>query len=255
MGWGDEIMVSGLARRAQQKSPLPVRVVDGKGRTRWSGIWENNPRFAPEGFQGRVQTLVNAPGKREYIAGKTREGWKWREWICPLGEIYLTSEERAFGREHRGTILLEPSLKPEASPNKDWGWERWAELARRLGREGHVVTQFASRHRPVLPGARVVRAKNFRHACAVVASARLAVLPEGGLHHAAAAFGTATIVIFGGFISPAQTGYAHHLNLFTGGEPCGRRARCAHCARAMARISVKEVLGHALSLLRCIQLE
>jgi ADP-heptose:LPS heptosyltransferase len=143
-------------------------------------------------------------------------------------------------------------LKPQASRNKDWGWKRWAELARQLSKRGHTVTQFASRHCPALPGARLVRAKNFRHACALVESARVAVLPEGGLHHAAAAFRTATIVLFGGFISPAQTGYAHHVNLFTGGVPCGRRNPCSHCTQAMRRISVDEVLAHTLSLLRWV---
>ena len=84
----------------------------------------------------------------------------------------------------------------------------------------------------------------------MLSQSRLAVLPEGGLHHAAAASGTPSIVIFGGFISPRQTGYLHQSNLFTGGDPCGMRHRCSHCKRAMDRITVEEVLEKASLLIR-----
>ena len=145
-------------------------------------------------------------------------------------------------------MILEPRLKPAASPNKDWGWQRWAELARRLDRHGLRVAQFGGPSTRPLPGAEVIACASFREACAVLSRARLAVLPEGGLHHAAAALGTPAIVIFGGFISPRQTGYLHQLNLFTGGAPCGMRKRCRHCEQAMRRIEVDEVVARSLLL-------
>ena len=154
----------------------------------------------------------------------------------------------ASGRSRPDTpaeSLLEPRLKAAASPNKDWGWTRWSELARQLGRDGHIVAQFAEPGATTLPGVEAIRAPSFRAACAVLARARLAVLPEGGLHHAAAAMGTPSIVIFGGFISPRQTGYLHQVNLFTGGTPCGMRHRCRHCELAMRRIPIDEVLAKA----------
>lgn len=248
-------MVSGMARRLQRSNGLPVRVLDRHGRLRWSSVWDHNPRFATPEYQGKVQVLVNGPGERGYIAGRSRVGWVWREWICPLGEIHLSEEECDFGSRYKGRILLEPSIKPKASPNKDWGWQRWCRLAEKLRSMGHLVSQFVSPHRPPLPGAELIKTKTFRQACAVLANARLAILPEGGLHHASAAFGTATIVVFGGYISPAQTGYAHHVNLFSGGVPCGRRLRCSHCEESMDRISVDHVLRESVSLLRVIRLD
>ena len=71
MGLGDELIVTGLARRMQRRNALPIRVLDQRGRPRWSPVWENNPRFAALGYRGKVQTLVNAPGQRDYIAGQT----------------------------------------------------------------------------------------------------------------------------------------------------------------------------------------
>lgn len=255
MGWGDEIIVSGIARRMQRANPLPVRVVDVKGRTRWSEIWDHNPRLARPEHRGPVQFCTSSSGRRGYIAGKERGGWVWRNWVCPIGEIYLTDEEKSFGVRHSAKVILEPSIKPEASPNKDWGWSRWCEVSKNLGSLGFSVAHFAMRNGRVLPGAEVIRAKNFRHACAVVSKARLAILPEGGLHHAAAALGTAAIVIFGGYISPNQTGYAHHLNLFSGGIPCGRRSPCPHCTEAMKKITPEVVCDHATSLLRVIRFD
>ena len=91
----------------------------------------------------------------------------------------------------------------------------------------------------VLEGARLVATPDFRAACAELAGARAAVLPEGGLHHAAAALDVRAVVIFGGMTAPANTGYDSHVNLFepmNGASPCGQRVACGHCARAMATI-------------------
>jgi ADP-heptose:LPS heptosyltransferase len=79
-------------------------------------------------------------------------------------------------------------------------------------------------------------------AAATLSRARAAVLPEGGLHHAAAAVGVKSIVIYGGYISPQQTGYNLHENIFTGGEPCGMRIPCRHCEKAMASIAPEMVM-------------
>lgn len=249
MGWGDEIMVTGIARRMQESNGRQVRVQDRRGRARWSEIWAGNPRLAPPGGREPVQVLVNGPGSRPYIARETERRWIWREWICPVGELHLTAVERAVAMPYAGRVILEPGLKAQASPNKDWGWANWAALAERLGRQGHRVAQLGPAGTRLLPGVELIRTGSFRTACAVLARARLAVLPEGGLHHAAAALGTPSIVLFGGFISPAQTGYSHQVNLVGGGAPCGMRVRCRHCAEAMRRIGVDAVEERARALI------
>ena len=249
MGWGDEIIVTGLARRMQRRDARPVRVLDRKGRARWSDIWSGNPRLAPPGQPGPAQDLASFPGHRPYIAGKRADRWLWRDWVCPVGEIHLSPAERAYAAPYAGRVLLEPNLKPGASPNKDWGLPRWQALADALARAGQRVVQFAPPGAAPLRGVEPIVAPSFRAACAVLAQARLAVLPEGGLHHAAAALGTPSIVLFGGFISPAQTGYPHQANMFTGGTPCGMRRPCRHCAQAMARITADAVLAEAHLLL------
>lgn len=252
MGWGDEIIVSGLARRAQRHDARPVRVVDARGCTRWNAIWEGNPRFAAPGDGTKAQLLSCAPGRRPYIARETAQRWVWRDWVCPVGEIALGAAERRAGRRARGWVVVEPQLKAQASPNKDWGRRRWAALVAALREDGHPVGQLGPPGTPLLPGAALIETRDFRAACAALAHAHLAVLPEGGLHHAAAALGTPAIVLFGGYISPRQTGYAHQLNLVGSDAPCGMRRPCEHCRRAMARIGVDQVLAHARTLLAAV---
>ena len=70
------------------------------------------------------------------------------------------------------------------------------------------------------------------------------------MHHCAAAFGVPGIVIFGGFISPATTGYGCHVNLFTGGEACGMRIPCEHCADAMRKITPEQVAAALIALMK-----
>ena len=91
----------------------------------------------------------------------------------------------------------------------------------------------------------------FQDACTALSGAAAAVLPEGGLHHAAAALGVPAVVIFGGVCSPANTGYGPHVNLYEPhGSPCGQRVACAHCRRALAAIGPETVADHLDRMLR-----
>lgn len=242
MGWGDEIMASGQAKRAQQTDPRRVQILDRHGAARWNPIWQGNPRIAHPDERGDFQILRNGPGNRPYIAAKNVDRWTWRKQDCTPGEIYLTDAERQFASAYHGFIVVEPTLKQAASPNKHWGAEHWNKFATLAARAGLRLAQIGPRRTRTLAGVTLIETPDFRSACAVLANAQAYVGHEGGLHHAAAALGIPAVVIFGGFISPAQTGYETHRNLFTGIEPCGMRVPCKHCAAAMAAITPRMVL-------------
>jgi ADP-heptose:LPS heptosyltransferase len=256
MGWGDEIMAAGQARLARERDAehRRVRIVDGLRRTRTHPIWGGNDDIPRLGEKGDFLTVLNAPGARPYIAEKHADRWVWKDWADgapPLGKIVLSQDERNWARTAGARVILEPTVKAKASPNKNWGWTRWNRLAWILQeRHGVRVTQLGGLDTPFLEGAELVRTDSFRQACAVLATARACVLPEGGLHHAAAALGVPAVVIFGGFIAPRHTGYAAHVNLFTGGEACGMRLPCDHCREAMAKISPEAVAEHLMEYLR-----
>jgi hypothetical protein len=255
MGWGDEVMVTGQVRVAHERDPggRRVRVLDRNKNVRAHALWEGNRTIVQPGQHGDFLFVVNGPGARPYIAEKLAQRWVWKEWEeggPPRGEIFLSGDERDLGRRFSGRIVLEPTIKAQASPNKAWGWVRWNKLAWLLQNRGHKVTQLGPIGTPLLDGAELVVTNGFREACAVLSTARAAVLPEGGLHHAAAALRVPAVVIFGGFIAPIHTGYADQVNLFTGGEACGMRVLCGHCIDAMKRIPPELVAERLMEVLR-----
>lgn len=252
MGWGDELMITGRARVMQETDPRKVRVVYEKGR--WHEAWDHNPRIAGRGEQGDFQELVARIGYlRPYIAAKTDRQWTWKPYGPPRGELYFTDDELGFGEQHKSLVIVEPHLKPGASPNKEWGWERWAELARLLGRAGIEPVQLGRSLPRLLPGTRWIRTGSMRYAAALIARARLVVVPEGGLHHVAAAVGTPAVVIYGGYISPEVTGYQEQTAFFSGeGLGCGMRVACDHCERVMAGIEPDAVAMAAIRQRRAV---
>lgn len=236
MGMGDEIMVTGEVKRIA--GPAPTRFAIWDRRTdsqRWHEIWEGNPRIARPGSYFE-RKLFNHGGDRPYILSKSAKRWQWKEYTPEPGEIFLNVHEQRYACEGRGKIVIHVELKNGASPNKAWGFEYWKAL---VAQAPHLPwLQVASSSMiPRVPGARFLVTPSFRFACAVLSEAKAAVLTEGGLHHAAAAFQKPAVVIYGGFISPRSTGYSFHSNLFreTREHPmgCGSRLPCQHCAQAM----------------------
>lgn len=241
MGWGDELMVTGQVRERQVADPRKVRIV--YERPRWHEAWDFNPRIARPEERGDFQVLQPRDGyKRPYIAEKHDDRWVWRPWAPPRGELYLTRFERKYGAGFPDRIILEPQLKRGASPNKDWGHARWVALAELCKRAGLPIAQLGPQNKGLLPGAEFIVTPTMRYAAAVLDNAAAAVLPEGGMHHVCAAVKTPAVVIFGGYIAPAVTGYDDQVSIFTGGGlGCGMRTECAHCRQAMAAIEPADV--------------
>lgn len=239
MGWGDEMIVTGIARTMQEQDRRKLRVIYEGRASKWCELWNGNPRIARRTERGNFRTLrARSNGLRPYMAAQSPRQWTWKQYAPPAGEIYFTDAERRFGARHAGRLIVEPNLKRTASPNKDWGWSRWVALVNLLfARHGIRVTQLGPPGTRLLPGAEHVVTPSIRQAAAALAMARAAVLTEGALHHIAAAVGTRAVVIYGGYISPAVTGYPHQIAFFTGGDlGCGMRVPCAHCRGAMAQI-------------------
>lgn len=239
-------MLTGHARARQQADPRRLRPTL-RGVPKWSVVYDHNPRLARPDEQGDFAELPGRDGtnNRPYHTAKTPQRWYYNLAFRPeRGELYLTPAERAFARAYAGRILVEPGLKPGASPNKQWGLRRWQQLANLLIAVGWRPAQFHMPGVAALRGVEVIRTSGFRQACAVLEVARGAVLPEGGLHHAAAALGVPAVVIFGGYIPVELTGYTHerhgvaHRNLGVSlDEACGWRIPCAHCAAQMDNIA------------------
>lgn len=261
MGYGDEIIATGLARGAAARGKR-IAFGDGK-RIIWSEqsrqVFRWNPNIAHPGEEHDRSTAL--PSKLEWIPhyrgnrlyGHVEGGrWVFRDFKCPAGEIVFDDQELAFAAAlpTEPFIVIEPRVKAMgacAGANKTWPLDRYEAL---VSATGIRCVQFVPPTvRPAVADCEVIETPSFRHALAVLGLASLYIGPEGGLHHGAAAVGTPAVVIFGGFNTPRSTGYAWHENI-TVGEPCGTVAACEHCREAMASISVKRVLEAATRQLR-----
>jgi ADP-heptose:LPS heptosyltransferase len=246
MGMGDELMVTGEVKRRAAGQPVDRKFaifdVRKGGIHRWHELWEGNPRIAFPGTHYDEQ-VYNHGGGRPYIVSKSEFRWVWKVYRPEPGELFFNSEEQKWRDFTRGKVIIQPTVKQGASPNKQWGLERWAQLVGMTPRVPWL--QLGTGVEPRIPGVPVLRTPTFRLACAALSGASAAVLQEGGLHHAAAALNIPAIVIFGGFISPAVTGYQSQVNLFlqTAEHPlgCGMRQPCRHCAKAMAVFTPQHV--------------
>jgi hypothetical protein len=249
IGIGDEIIATAQVARLIEKGHRKVAILDRKGFPRWHDIWSGNPHIAtPEDIKSGMQCtlLNNGPKMRPYIQHHYADHFVWRTWDKRPGEIYLSPDEERFAEETlRGFgpfVVIEPNIKPNASPNKQWGrWQKVVDICSDI----HFV-QF---NIETLRGVTTLATPTFRHACAILKRAKAYLGPEGGLHHAAAALSVRGVVVFGGYVSPEITGYDLHANLFTGGKPCGQKRRCNHCLQAMAQIRPERVVAELRALL------
>jgi hypothetical protein len=260
MGFGDEILATGMARGAKARGK---RIAFGNGKeiifSPWSEqIFRGNPNIARPGDERAVdiEWIAHHKGHRLYNSlNRERTRWIWNtEFQAQPGEMYFSADELDFAdRQGSGFVIIEPNVPSfkSVAPNKQWPAARYEKIARYLAKGGFDVRQFeyeAARSR--LTYAAPVRTPSFRHALAALSRAAIYIGPEGGLHHGAAAVGIPAVVLFGGFIPPQVTGYATHTNLTGGASACGSLKRCRHCIAAMDAISVDEVHQVALKYLK-----
>lgn len=252
MGYGDEIMATAQAKGARARGR---RIAFGDGKkiiwSRQAGeIFQNNPNIARPGTEGddNLEWVENYSGHRPYFSGRDSRGaWVYTDWKASPGEIFLAAGERDWGAEWHEYVIIEPNVKPIAQ-NKQWPRDRYQKVADALLAAGHYVCQLCPPSPQfALAGVAQFPTRTFRLAMAFLSqSCNLYIGPEGGLHHAAAAFNVPAVVIFGGYIHPRNTGYDTHVNLYAGGEPCGLMgSECSHCREAMDNISVDQVLEAA----------
>lgn len=244
MGIGDELMMAGEARRRAAGTARRFLMLDKDGEERWHFIWEGNPHVARPG-EPHDGTIGYVNRRRCYVADETREKRTFLEYRPAPAELRIPPHLKRLAELAAGAVVFNPAVKHRASPNKDWGINRWRALLEQS--TGVRWIQLGEPGVRRLYGCEYVPTAGFWEACAVLSGARAAVVHEGALHHAAAALGVPAVVIYGGYISPRVTGYAGQKALYVEDEKhplgCGMRVPCAHCAAAMEQITPQRVLA------------
>jgi len=172
----------------------------------------------------------------------TEKKAQFKKYMPKPAELKFSADTLNYLAELRETlgefIFIEPHVKELFSAgNKSWGFTNYQEVVNRV--DANFVQPYYGA--PLLKGVKPVKTNHFLHGAALLSIAKTALLPEGGLMHAAAALNIPSVIVFGGFISPENTGYDIHSNIFKGLEPCGSRTPCMHCRNAMNNISPIQV--------------
>ena len=274
MGYGDELMATGIAKIVKRKFPDRQIVIGNfeKKIVTQSIIFLNNPNIinGPKGIdQKKIVHFVNSsPGNRPHINWKKtvkgRRVWNFNFKPTP-GELFFSMDEINLAKKaiqdseifwrnnnklnHKGIVFIETTSSKLDNPlfgfkhvNTDWGKKNWLSLVNILKKK-YLVIQSLHTKSVNYEGVFGIKC-NFREACAVMKFCNLYVGPEGGFTHAAAALKKPAVNIFGGWIHPQVTGYDFHDNIYIDieGSPCGIFSHeCKHCKTCMRKITVQMV--------------
>jgi len=146
-------------------------------------------------------------------------------------------------------------INPTASARwKDWAAERWAALARALGKSGRVVVSGIGLQRDRnaaiarLAGALDLTGEtSLAELIALLSLAALHIAPDTGSAHIAAALGTPVIGIYGPTLASRSGPYGQLSRTLWGGEQCTPRCprRCPKNRACLDSISVDQVIEKA----------
>jgi hypothetical protein len=238
MGLGDWLMASGDAKEANERTGKKVKLGDGV-RMSWDGqVFANNPRMASSSDTD-VVWVKNYQGHRPYLKGTKDGHMLFNDDYKPrVGEIYFNQlEKKNIDKIDKDYIVVEPNVKRVYAHTVNKAWHGWEELFK------HDLPWLQLGDVTVKRYTKWKETATFREALQVLSKAKLFVGTDGGLHHAAAALGIPSVVIWTGFTSPRHLGYDTHRNIHDGSEPCGTYdSVCQHCLLKSKAITVEQVL-------------
>jgi hypothetical protein len=238
MGLGDWLMASGDAKEANERTGKKVKLGDGVRMFLDNQIFANNPRMASNSDTD-VVWVKNYQGHRPYLKGTKDGRLLFNDDYKPrVGEVYFSQlEKKNIDKIDKDYIVVEPNVKRVYAHTVNKAWHGWEELFK------HDLPWLQLGDVTVKRYTKWKETNTFREALQVLSKAKLFVGTDGGLHHAAAALGIPSVVIWTGFTSPRHLGYDTHRNIHDGSEPCGTYdSVCQHCLLKSKAITVEQVL-------------
>ena len=275
MGLGDDLMWLGEAAERIKTNPAVV-IHDGR---EWSVMWKHHEWVVSPTYDGpRKKILVprKPGGNRWYIEGWAPGRIIYKNYQPKPAPYLISHEEREQAdeilKQHgvtRPFAIINPDTKNTTlSTNKDWGFKRWQALTDMLAPHIQVVrikpaasVNDVSGHvaydKKNVDNAINIGEDNVRIAFAMMAQSECIITSEGGLHHFAAAINKPAFVIYGGVITPDQTGYSDRNQTYYVYDdeqtPCGYQRPCDHCKRAMAAIKPQMIFEDVMEYLESTQ--
>ena len=273
MGLGDDIMITGIAKKEKLKHPNKQIIIGNleEKKAYHSIVYDNNPNITNINKIDKstpIHFINYHPYNRPYIdyVNSRKDNWKWNMDFSPTpGELFFSEKEKIESskivenailfwnknnsKKFKGIIFFEnTSTKLKSNQfaikhlNKSWNEKKWLKLINLL-KDEYLLIQSNHGESKKLQGVFYANDKfGFRTACSILEKCDLYLGPEGGFSHAAAALKKRAVVYFGGWIHPKVTGYKFHENIYFNHSesPCGAMTyKCKHCKLASDSIDVK----------------
>jgi hypothetical protein len=260
-GFGDQLLLTAAFRELRRRGNRGLWAM-----TFQPEFFHNNPdvdhvippwrfyRTVSRAFRAKVIT----PYHTEYVAEEDRWVAPQRHAIANICKrvgvrgsvavrpyLYLHDAERAAGRLLPRQVGIMSSGMSARHPmlNRQWPAERFQQVVDRL-RGAYDFVQLGAAGDPLLDGVLDRRGLPFRPSAAILAASRFFIGQEGFLAHLARAVDCRSVVVFGGFARPDQTGYICNENLYTPVRcaPCWAANACDRDRECMTRITVDDVV-------------
>jgi hypothetical protein len=233
-------MASADVRRANQATGKKVRLGDGTRFYIDEQVFNGNPRMATKKELDCVW-VPNYPNHRPYVKAIENKRIIFNDDFSPQpGEIWLKDPELEYVDKLNlpdQFILVEPTVKDTYVHTINKAWHKWDSLL------SHKLPWIQVGQAHTAKDARFIKTQTFRQALAILGRATLFVGTDGALHHAAAALNVPAVVLWSGFTSPKHLGYADHVNIHDGSDPCGYFGGvCSHCRKKADAIDVETVI-------------
>jgi ADP-heptose:LPS heptosyltransferase len=278
MGYGDEILATGLARLIKLENEDSQVVIGDEKRQigTISEIFLGNPYIShPQKLikEKKIIWVNHSKFFRPYINYKetTDKKFAWNPSHRAIpGNLFFSKDEKEKARNNLITILKKWNEKYQTKPKKIIFFENSQRVSKFDLQKDRDKALF--RRNNHLPNEKVIKLinslkeylfiqsvhedsflincenvfhykSNFRAACAMINISDLFFGPEGGFPQAAAALNKKAVVIFGGWINPLVIGYDFHHNIYVDidGSPCGSREICQHCKDCMKKIDLSNL--------------
>lgn len=274
MGFGDKLLAVGDAYDLYQTDNRHRKVAIGNGaRIDWCPLSEglhflatqtqvdagkevhwviSYPSHRPYIRYDEMRKAANAMGMRDLKQRHLSSAlghyiWNYNYKAKPARVAFDSAQSEVIHQWSKEPfICVEPFIKDKAPPNKQWPLDRFGAVIKLMSQHIRVVQLSPPERETNFPGATRVTPNSFKDALAYIKASKLYIGPEGGLHHGAAATDTPAVVLFGGYVPPAVTGYDSHTNLVGDNDRfCGRKTECPHCLAVMDSILPSDVLEAA----------
>jgi hypothetical protein len=162
----------------------------------------------------------------------------------------LELAERSLPSSTKPWIAIQSTGNSRWTDNKNWGVQNFNCVVKLLADQFSFV-QIGSQGDPALEGVLNLTGKlTQRQVFLILKQCEYFVGQVGFLMHAAAAMDVPSVIIYGGFEAPWQSGYTKNVNLYSpvSCAPCWLESKCPHDKMCMTSIQQSQVVQSLLEL-------